>query len=442
MPSAFSSAASLWSLDAILFVQQWSPHPWLDDAVVTLTLLGDPKLVFLYIAPLVYWCAPQQIRRSLGIELLLGLLLSDVLNALLKWPMAGDRPYWFDERVKEFSVTCESGYGMPSGHMMVSSCVTMLLLARVPPQRKSPAVALAGVFLFLLALSRMYVGAHFPEQVIAGAVCGLSLGYTIIHWRLEARILAHLSSMQKKASSPRAFVLHACALGAAAAVCILAIAVAEFAILSAFTDPLRSLQLARDGCEATRVAAAAVLRAAPEDSEAAAAAVEEQARFQRDRAPFMGICRDAGVALGAALALALVQLDELQPSAASPSPARTPPGADDAQADAAESVPLHSRRRSGRATALSSAVSALPVLLRGAFGLLEAFLFQAALLWWLDSSVAAVWSQAAPQMSVYIKNFILFGCIALNYLAFVPAMWKRIALAAASKSTRWQAMQR
>lgn len=447
MSDGLPSALSTWSVDAILFVQQLSPHPWLDDAVVSLTLLGDPKLVFLYLAPLIYWCAPSDLRRSLGIELLLGLMMSDVLNALLKWPFQGDRPYWFDERVKEFSVTCESGFGMPSGHMMVSSCVVFLLLARVPARRRAAAVAIAAVFLFLLALSRMYVGAHFPGQVTAGAACGLSLGFVIHHWRLESQLSLHFAELQRKASSPRAFLLHACALGAAASAVILGIAVVEFAVLSLFIDPLISLQLAHDGCEATRVAAAAALRAGPADAAAAAAAVEEQARFQRDRGPFMGICRDAGVALGGALALALMQLYALAGTPPSP-PRATQRLGGSIDADEAETVLLQSNGHRGASTSKSTAAPAastswLAVVLRGVFGLLEAYVFQLLLLWLLDSSVAAALSVPFPQGAVYAKNFLLFGGIALNYLAIVPALWKRIAAVADNaRSMRTPSLQR
>jgi membrane-associated phospholipid phosphatase len=103
-----------WSLDAVIYLQHWSPHPVLDTLVLAITLLGDPKNIFLWLAPLVYWLCHRD--RLLALNIIVGLVSTDWLNALLKWPLRGDRPYWHDDRVKEFTVTCESGYGMPSGH--------------------------------------------------------------------------------------------------------------------------------------------------------------------------------------------------------------------------------------------------------------------------------------------------------------------------------------
>jgi hypothetical protein len=81
-----------WSLDIVLFIQQWSPHPYLDTIVIGITLLGDPKMVFLYLLPLLVWCLPPRWRRTVGVEVLIGLLLADWINVLLKWPSRGDRP--------------------------------------------------------------------------------------------------------------------------------------------------------------------------------------------------------------------------------------------------------------------------------------------------------------------------------------------------------------
>jgi len=443
-----SIAQSSLSLDSILFLQQW-PHPWLDEAAVALTLLGDPKVVFLYLAPLVYWCAPRHCRRSLGMEMLLGLVMADILNALLKWPARGDRPYWFSEQVREFSVTCESGFGMPSGHMMVSTCVLRVVLARVPRRWKAASVLASSVFLILLGLTRMYVGAHFPEQVLCGAVCGLMLGHFILRGQLEAKLTKHWQLLQRHASSANAFLLHAVLLGAAGSLTILFVAVVEFALLSLFTDPLHSLQLAREGCEATR---AALMAAAADATDSAAAdAAAEQAHFQLERGPFMGVMRDAGVCLGGAVALALLQLCALDDTAHPRATHATspPPGSNGAAAaaqaetDAWETVPLQgSNVRSGT----TSAVKHLPgtgatpeswreVALRACFGLLESYAFQRLMVFLLDSSLTSALAESFPVAWIYGKNFVLFAAITLNCLVAVPLLWRTITTARSSNSS-------
>jgi membrane-associated phospholipid phosphatase len=442
-------------MESILWLQQLSVHaPWLDDFAVSLTLLGDPKLLFLYLVPLVYWCAPRHCRRSLGVELLLSLMLSDVLNALLKWPARGDRPYWMDvdylssssaggdddddaitrRVVREFSVTCESGYGFPSGHLMVTTSVATVLLARLPDRFgrwKTVATVCTCVFLFLLGLTRMYVGAHFPGQVIAGAVCGLLLGRLIVRGQLEAKLSAHWYAMQRRAASSASFLWRAAGLGAGGSLAILVVAIAEFLLLSLFVDPLHSLVLAREGCEATRAAAMALAADAanPQAQQAAA----EQAQQHLERGPFMGVSRDAGACFGGAVALALLQIYALDDSPSPPSPRSSHA----LMADALESVPLQhaavnrlaaSAKLSASASAGVQTFSWREVLLRGCFGLLEASLFRWLLLRLVASPLVAALGTPFPALlAVYGQAFFVFAALTLNFLFGVPFLWSVIA---------------
>ena len=143
-------------LELILFLQKFD---CLDEFWQVVTFLGDPKQSMLALFPLVFWSHPR-----LGIRLLTALVAADLVNAILKWPARGDRPYdcrlylfiaqryvcivlrsyWFDPRVREFWMTCETGsllfsvirsstlasagFGMPSGHVMVS-CACYLVIA-------------------------------------------------------------------------------------------------------------------------------------------------------------------------------------------------------------------------------------------------------------------------------------------------------------------------
>lgn len=89
-------APASFSLDVILWLQQWSPHPWLDSLMVGITLAGDPKIIFLFIAPLVCWLHAK--NRLVGVDVLLGMVVSDWTNAMLKWPARGDRPVRREQR--------------------------------------------------------------------------------------------------------------------------------------------------------------------------------------------------------------------------------------------------------------------------------------------------------------------------------------------------------
>ena len=72
-------------------------------------------------------------------------------------------------------------YSFPSGHAAVSfACATVLALA--VPRLRWPLYALAA----LIAFSRVYVGVHFPFDVLAGAVIGVAIAIAL---RMLATVL-------------------------------------------------------------------------------------------------------------------------------------------------------------------------------------------------------------------------------------------------------------
>lgn len=86
------------------------------------------------------------------------------------------------------------GFSFPSGHAMISIAfygfITYLLFEHFKVKRQNishniqfvPILVLFGVLIFLIGLSRIYLGVHFPSDVIAGFVAGgiwliLSIGF-------------------------------------------------------------------------------------------------------------------------------------------------------------------------------------------------------------------------------------------------------------------------
>jgi membrane-associated phospholipid phosphatase len=73
-------------------------------------------------------------------------------------------------------------FSFPSGHAAGCFCVAAFVVLALPatwpafPRRRQALVTLAAVIASLVALSRVYLGAHFPTDVAAGALLGALVG--------------------------------------------------------------------------------------------------------------------------------------------------------------------------------------------------------------------------------------------------------------------------
>ena len=66
-----------------------------------------------------------------------------------------------------------SEYSFPSGHTASSFAAASVFYRHLPKQLGIPSVVLAGI----IGFSRLYVGVHYPTDVIAGVIMGILLSY-------------------------------------------------------------------------------------------------------------------------------------------------------------------------------------------------------------------------------------------------------------------------
>ena len=97
------------------------------------------------------------------------ILFAESISGALKPAIERDRPP-VSRPVPEPLLETPSTFSFPSGHATVSfACATVLALA--VPRLRMPLYALAT----LIAFSRVYVGVHYPFDVLAGAVLGVGI---------------------------------------------------------------------------------------------------------------------------------------------------------------------------------------------------------------------------------------------------------------------------
>ncbi|XP_004933252.1 glucose-6-phosphatase catalytic subunit 1 isoform X1 [Bombyx mori] len=126
-------------------------------------------------------------------QLLLCMAFGGWLNAVMKWWLLEDRPYWWVRetsfydgihrpRLRQYPQTCETGPGSPSGHTATASALLVLFLMWAEHFMNDRKFRLwwwkyVGYTLFVVGLgsvmlARMYVATHFPHQCLLGALIG------------------------------------------------------------------------------------------------------------------------------------------------------------------------------------------------------------------------------------------------------------------------------
>jgi membrane-associated phospholipid phosphatase len=128
-----------------------------------------------YIIGSLEWLAPTMVlalffigKKRVALELLCIFAISRLFVFVTKALIDAPRPYWIDDAVIAYASHASSG--MPSGHAFMAVVIFGWLWFRHP---RSLILSLgAGTIIFLIGLSRVYLGVHYPSQVLVGWACG------------------------------------------------------------------------------------------------------------------------------------------------------------------------------------------------------------------------------------------------------------------------------
>ena len=145
-----------------LIVAWQAGMPWLAGAMGAFSFLGTEEF-FLLLLPVLYW----SVDASLGLRVGVILLLSSGINGFLKLAFHAPRPYWVDARITASGA--ESSFGLPSGHAQNAVAVWGTVASWL---KKNWSWTAALVLVLLISLSRIYLGVHFPTDVLGGWIAG------------------------------------------------------------------------------------------------------------------------------------------------------------------------------------------------------------------------------------------------------------------------------
>jgi len=172
---------------------------WLQLAAFDITALGGPTVLGLTVAAVIGYMLLYRLYRNAAFVLVASLggwLLNDVLKAMFARPRPSVVPHLREVGSASF----------PSGHALTSAVVYLTLgtlLMRVAEGRllKWYCIAVAMLATFLVGLSRLYLGVHYPTDVLAGWLVGLS--WALICWLLERSIERRYGLKQERVEAER-----------------------------------------------------------------------------------------------------------------------------------------------------------------------------------------------------------------------------------------------
>ncbi len=164
-----------WEVDLIVWLQSILSSNLFVTIGSILTLFGAEILVI--VAGFIYWNFDKEYGKYVGINIAMAV----VWNPMIKNIFLRTRPYLANSEIKclkavEAKAPIEDiaaqGYSFPSGHSMNAATIYGSIAYR---GKKKWLWACAAVMIFLVGFSRVYLGVHFPTDVLVGWACGFIL---------------------------------------------------------------------------------------------------------------------------------------------------------------------------------------------------------------------------------------------------------------------------
>ncbi len=118
--------------------------------------------------------------RKHGNLVVINLGIVTIFNYLLKLFFARERPFGI-------ALIEETGYSFPSGHSMISMAyfgflIYLIYHGSLSTTKKTILMILCSIIIFAIGLSRIYLGVHYPSDVMGGFF--LSVAYLIVFTHL------------------------------------------------------------------------------------------------------------------------------------------------------------------------------------------------------------------------------------------------------------------
>ncbi len=152
----------------LLWLHQFA-NPTLDNLMVNITQLGNPMFV-IPVATITLGILVGSRQKSAALMFAIACLGGAILNTGLKLVFTKPRPELWHRLIVETSYSYPSGHAL--GSMVLYGMIAYILSQRYPKFSSIIYVVAAGLIL-AICFSRLYLGVHWPTDIMAGLGIGL-----------------------------------------------------------------------------------------------------------------------------------------------------------------------------------------------------------------------------------------------------------------------------
>lgn len=154
----------------------------LDNIFLLISEVGSDIVSTLFIA-VILWCIDKKLGQLIAFSAFVSFAINGLIKDILKFERPVLRGILANERAAQSVMLSGGGYSysFPSGHAQTAATVATTLFME---KKKRFLIIGAVAMTFLIGLSRVYLGVHYPIDVIIGWIIGI--GISLICYKLFA----------------------------------------------------------------------------------------------------------------------------------------------------------------------------------------------------------------------------------------------------------------